>query len=402
VTRPATQATARPFRIELPEQRLEELQQRLEWARPATGLAGDGWAYGVDPEYLNELVAYWRDDYDWKAQAEILNGRPHFQVSLEGIPIHFLHVRSPHAAARPLILTHGWPMTFWDFRDVIDPLVHPEQHGGSPADACHVVVPSLPGYAFSSPLTVPGVTFSRTAELWQRLMVEVLGYDRFFAAGGDWGGLISSQLGHAHADAVAGIHLLSPLRLDGFNAERPWAQLLGTLMQHAPAADRDALLKWERRFISHLTVHTVDHQSLGVGLDDSPVGALAWLLERRRSWSDCDGEVERCFSRDELLTHTMLYWATGSMSSSLRLYAESNRVPWIPTHDGTPVVTVPTGVSLFRHDLPPGMDTEWLHDYYNLVGTYEHDRGGHFPMAEQPRLVVDDLRATFRGLRTDR
>ena len=387
------------FRPEISRAVLDDLDRRLVCSKPRPGLPGDGWTFGVEGAYLAELVDYWRDGYDWSVQLERINAFEHYRVVIDGIPIHFLHHRSRQPNALPLVLTHGWPWTFWDYRDTILPLADPESYGAEAVDAFDVIIPSLPGYGFSAPLQTAGVSFSRVADLWALLMRDVLGYERFGAAGGDWGGVVSAQLGHKYRDAVAGVHLFSPLRLDSFNVERPWAQLLGTLMDQAPAAQRAELLAWERRFISHLTVHTTDHQTLGHALEDSPVGTLAWLLERRRSWSDCDGQVEQAFTRDDLITHTMLYWATGTVTSAMRLYAESSRNPWVPSHGDDPTVPVPTGISLFRRDLPPGMSTGWLASYYNLLATYEHESGGHFPPSECPDVVVQDVRATFRTLR---
>jgi pimeloyl-ACP methyl ester carboxylesterase len=315
-------------------------------------------------------------------------------MELDGIPIHFIHVPGRGPAPIPLVLTHGWPWTFWDFRDLIVPLSDPGAVGGDPADAFDVVIPSLPGFAFSTPLTRPVAVWD-IADLWVQLM-ESLGYRRFGAHGGDLGALVTAQLGHKFTDRLLGIHIAPcPRRLDIWNVRRPWADLVaGTLPGDTEI--QDAVIAWEAKRVGHAVVQVLDPQTLAAGIHDSPAGLAAWLLERRRNWSDCAGDVERVFSQDDLLTSFMLYWATDSFATSARFYRDTWKGGWTPAHDRTPVIEAPTGVSLFRSDLPPGVSTDWIGSYFNLSFYREHPQGGHFAAAERPGDIVEDLRTFFR------
>jgi pimeloyl-ACP methyl ester carboxylesterase len=387
-----------PFEIEIPQSRLDDLRRRLESIHWAPDLENDDWRYGANGGYLRELVDYWVERYDWRAQERAINAHDQFRVQLDEIPIHFLHVRGRGPSPQPIILSHGWPWTFWDFEKVIGPLSDPAAHGGDPADAFDVVVPSLPGFGFSTPLERTGINWWRTADLWVSLMRNVLGYDRFFAHGGDWGSLITLQLGHRHADSVRGVHVTGAAPLDAFSGDRPWA-VGGLLESMAPGSEeRAAMLAWERRFASHVAVHHLDPQTLAFAMHDSPLGLCAWILERRRSWSDCGGDVETRFSKDELLTTMMIYWLTDSFVSSVRYYQEAGTHPWRPDHDRMPVVEVPSGITLFEPDKAPG-GLSWAHDYCDLRLMRVHPRGGHFAPAEEPALVVEDIRETFRPIR---
>lgn len=387
------------FEIRVPDAVLEDLRERLRRTRWAPDFANDDWSYGTNARTLRELVAYWLDGYDWRAEEAAMNRFPHWRVELDGVPVHFLRVPGRGPSPIPLILSHGWPWTFWDLHRVIGPLSDPAAHGGDPADAFEVIVPSMPGFGFSTPLAQTGVNFWTTAELWHRLMTEVLGFERYAAQGGDWGALTTTQLGHAHADSLYGIHLstLAPLSL--FDHERPWDITAGTL---APAglapAERERFLAWQRRIASHVAVQVLDPQTLAYGLHDSPVGLLAWLLERRRSWGDCRRGVVATFGRDFLLTTTMLYWVTESFVTSARFYAEAARNRWRPSHARTPLVGAPTGISTFRHDGTVGLGAG-MESLFHVVYSREHDEGGHFAPIEVPERIVDDVRATFRPFR---
>ena len=295
----------------------------------------------------------------------------------------------------PLILTHGWPWTFWDLHKVIRPLADPAAFGGDPADAFDVVVPSLPGYGFSTPLTTPGINFWRTADLWATLMHEVLGYKKFAAQGGDWGALVTSQLGHKYPQSLFGIHLNLAVSLDFITrrqlpAESEYGpdekQWYARIQEAAPTIS------------SHLAVQTADPQTLAYGMHDSPVSLCAWILERRRNWSDCGGNVERRFSKDDLLTTMMIYWVTESFVTSVRYYYEARRRPWTPAHTRTPVIEAPTGIAVFPKELliPP---KRWAEQYYNLKRWTVMTAGGHFAHAEEPEQLVQDVRAFFRQLR---
>lgn len=384
------------FRIAIDQQILDDLDRRLATTRFAPDFANAGWDYGVPASYLQGLVDDWRHRFDWRKQEAAINRFPHYRVELDGVPIHFLHIRGRGPSPIPLILTHGWPWTFWDFHKLIEPLTDPAAFGGDPADAFDVIVPSLPGFGFSTPLTRP-LPIWETADLWVRLM-DVLGYDRFAAHGGDFGVLVTEQLGHKYADRMLGIHLSPcPRRLDIWNVRRPWADLVTNSL--AAGALDDALIAWEEKKVGHAVAQMLGPQTLAMGMHDSPVGLAAWLLERRRNWSDCGGDVESVFSRDELLTSIMIYWCTNSFVTSARLYRDSWKQEWHPSHHRTPMVEAPTGVSLFRSDLPPGAAMGWMADYFNLHFLREHPRGGHFAAAEKPAIIIDDLRTFLSPLR---
>jgi hypothetical protein len=380
-----------PFQIQIPEDRLALLHDRLEtvvWADEAASAASDPWEYGVSGTYLRELAEYWLDGYDWRAQEAAMNRFPHVRGVIDGVTVHALVERGSGPSPVPLVLTHGWPWTFWDFAEVIEPLAHPERFGGDIADAFDVVVPSLPGAVFSSP-SRPGVGWRETAGLWVQLMA-VLGYERFGAHGGDSGAFASAQLAHEFADRVIGAHLTYPALLapptftrddfaldevDDFDRQRP--SVLNT---------------------THFLTHTFEPQTLAWALQDSPVGLAAWMLHRRREWSDCDGDVERRFSKDALLTSFSLWWLTGTVAGGLRFYADSFRQAWSPSHDRQPVLEAPTGIAVFPYELshvPRAVAERGA----NLVHWTRMPSGGHFAPAEEPGLVVDDLRAMFRPLR---
>ncbi|MGE0338145.1 MAG: epoxide hydrolase family protein [Gammaproteobacteria bacterium] len=386
---------AQPFRIDIPEQTLTDLHNRLARIRWARDYANDDWKYGANGDYLKELLAYWHDGYDWRRHEAEMNTFDHFKVDIEGMPIHFIHARGKGPRPMPLILSHGWPWTFWDLRHVIRPLADPASFGGDPADAFDVVVPSLPGFGFSTPLTTPGINFTRTADLWVKLMRDALGYDRFSAQGGDWGAFVASQLGHKYAQHLHGIHLSLSIPLDFITRQTTFAESDYASDEKQHFARNVEVVP---TIVSHLTVQTHDPQSLAYGMHDSPVALAAWIVERRRAWSDCGGDVERRFSKDDLLTTLMLYWVTESFVSSVRYYAEARHHPWQPSHARTPVVEAPTGIAIFPKELviPP---RRWAEQYYNLKRWQTMPAGGHFAHAEEPAALVQELRQFFRPLR---
>jgi microsomal epoxide hydrolase len=387
-----------PFTVAVPEERLARLMRRLADTEWAPDFANDDWAYGVEGTYLRELVDYWQHSYDWRAMERSINAFPQHRVELGGVPVHFIHQRGAGPRPLALILSHGWPWTFWDLSRVIGPLSDPAAYGGDQADAFDVVVPSLPGFGFSTPLTQPGWNFWRTADLWVQLMSDVLGYERFGAQGGDWGALVSAQLGHKYAGRVIGVHLTNAIPLDLFNRERPW-DLGGPIPADViDPGRRAALVARQRRIASHVAVHVCDPQTLGWALHDSPVGLLAWLLERRRAWGDCNGNVESRFPKDFMLTTAMIYWAGGGFVTSARYYREAAAYPWSPSHDRRPVVESPTGITFLAPDSGPG-PTAYHREYFNLTYHRSWPRGGHFAAWEEPDVVVEDIRATFRPLR---
>ncbi len=389
---------AEPFEIAIPEEKLSDLRTRLERINWAPDFDNDDWSYGVNGAYLKELADHWLHEYDWRAHEAEMNAFANFRVEIEGMPIHFVHERGKGPNPMPIILSHGWPWTYWDLRHVIGPLTDPGAYGADPADSFDVVVPSLPGFGFSTPLTTPGINFWRTADLWDTLMREVLGYERFAAQGGDWGALVTSQLGHKYADHVIGIHLTDAIALNMFNHDRPWVLGDPGYLQIKDAEVRRAGLARTRYYSSHVAVQVLDPQTLAFMAHDSPIGLCAWILERRRNWGDTGGDVESRFSKDDLLTTMMLYWATDAFVTSVRYYYEAGWNKWSASHDRTPVVEVPTGITFHGPEAPQGPSTQ-QREYWNLHHWDRHPAGGHFAPAEEPQAIVRGIRATFRDLR---
>jgi pimeloyl-ACP methyl ester carboxylesterase len=389
-----------PFEIAVPEDVLADLRDRLARTRLPQAFPDDGWTYGTDIAYLRELVDYWLHPYDWRKQEAELNRLDNFRVTIDDVPLHFVHTSGKGPKPLPLILSHGWPWTFWDCRHVIGPLTDPAAHGGEPDDAFDVVVPSLPGFVFSSPLPRPRIDWQDTSDLWARLMTDVLGYERFGAFGGDWGRAITLQLGHRYAERVIGVHVAGTHRLAVWNADdRPW-DIFGPLPAGLPSDVREVAVATQRRYASHVTVQVIDPLTLAAALHDSPAGLCSWLLERRRNWSDCSGNVETRFSKDELLTQTMLYWATDCFADTARFYHYASERRWTPDHDRRPIVEAPTGVTVFLRDNRLPRSDEQLRAEWNLHFRRDHERGGHFCAAEEPQAIIQDLRDFFRPLRT--
>lgn len=388
---------AEAFEIAISNEVIADLKRRLQATRWPSDMSNDDWSYGVNAAYLQPLVEYWAHEYDWASQQKEINRFDHYRVTIDDVPIHFIKHPGKGPRPIPIVLTHGWPWTFWDYRYVIEPLADPEKYGGDPADAFDVIVPSLPGFGFSTPLTRTGINFWRTADLWHQLMTDVLGYPRYAAQGGDWGALVTTQLGHKYAEALYGIQVSAPMQLDVFGSQRPYDLLGQTFSQLPPdlAAHATAV---ERRLASHVTTHMLDPQTLAYAMNDSPTGQLAWLLERRRAWSDCNGDPLSRFSRDDLLTCATIYWVTESFHTTARFYAEAARSPWRPAHDRKPMCEAPSGISLFRGD-GAALFGDAMVSNYNLHHLSEHDSGGHYAPMEEPQALIDDIRCTFRALR---
>jgi len=380
-----------PFVIQIPQDRLDVLDERLRSAEWADEPPEDvGWLYGVPGTDLREIVDHWRRAYDWRSHEALMNRWPHVRGVIDGVTVHALHERGSGPSPVPLVLTHGWPWTFWDFAKVIEPLAHPERFGGDPADSFDVIVPSLPGSIFSSPAG-SGIGWQQTAGLWVKVMAK-LGYPRFGAHGGDSGAFVTAQLAHAFPDSLIGAHLTFPALL---------SHPLGSESRNDFAADEVDLFDGRRPMeegMTHFMVHTIEPQTLAWALQDSPTGLAAWMLHRRRAWSDCDGEVQRRFSLDELITSFALYWLTGTVGGSLRFYAESFRLPWAPIHDRKPTLQAPTGMAVFPRELAH-VPRRIAEEHANLVHWTRMSSGGHFAAAEEPELLVEDLRAFFRPLR---
>lgn len=382
----------KPFKIAVPWEVIEDLHERLARTRWTGDFANDDWAYGANAAYIRDLAGYWREGYDWRAREASMNGLPQFRTEVDGLPIHFVHIRGKGPHTRPLLLSHGWPWTFWDFHKIVGPLTDPAAYGGDPVDAFDVVLPSLPGFGFSTPLTVPGINWWKTADLWVTLM-EQLSYPSFGVHGGDVGAFISAQLGHKHAQRITGVHLTTPGMLT-FMTGQGWSEAdYGA--DEARHAERMRQVRASET--GHFVVQSTKPQNLAVAFGDSPAGLLAWLVDKRRNWGDCHGDIESRFSKDDLVDNAMLYWATSSYHTSARYYYEGAHHPWQPSHDRLPVVQAPTAIAVFPAELTfaPRRSAE---AYYNLKRWTEMPAGGHFAAMEEPELLVDDLRGFFRDL----
>jgi microsomal epoxide hydrolase len=379
----------RPFTIRVPDAVLADLKARLAMARFPDPLQGDGWSHGADVGYVKQLAAYWRDRFDWRAQERALNAFEQFTTNIDGLTIHFIHRRSKQPNAFPLLITHGWPGSFVEFTKIIGPLTDPVAYGGRPEDAFDVVIPSIPGFAFSDKPREPGYAPARIAAIEAKLM-ERLGYRRYGAQGGDWGSIISTQVALNDAPHVAGLHInmcTGPAPADG----DPNAGL--------SEAEKDRL-KLRQAFQAEETgyqqIQGTKPQTIGMALNDSPIGLAAWIVEKFRTWCDCEGNPERIFTKDELLTNIMLYWVTQTAASSARIYYESRHAA--PAPGGPRRVEVPTACADFPREVI-WSPRRWLEPRYHITRWTEMPRGGHFAAFEQPGLLVDDVRAFFRTVR---
>ena len=377
------------FSPDISKEALNLLKKRLLDTRWPHTIGGDDWAYGVPNEWLREMVDYWANTWSWEKVAQEISRYEHFKVEIEGISIHFLRSKGTKSNSIPIILTHGWPWTFWDFREVITPLSSPKEKGSPSFD---VIVPSLPGFGFSTPLTHAGVDVPTVAYLWNKLMTEVLGYESYAAHGGDWGSLITAHLGHAYSENVIGVHLGLPVVPGLIRSELPDHYWIPEEKELRDRADEAApSLK------SHLAVHTNDPHTLAHALIDSPVGTAAWLWERRYNWSDNKGDIESVFSREDLCTNASLYWCTGAITSSLRMYFEHFNKPWPLAHDRQPVIESPTAYAIFPKDVVM-LPKKIAEEKTNLLRWTVMPAGGHFGAAEQPSLLVNDIQETFSQL----
>jgi epoxide hydrolase len=378
-------APIEPFRVAVPDAHLDELQFRLRRTRWPDAQPDAGWDYGIPLDYVQEVCGYWAESYDWRRLEQTLNGFEQFRTTIDGLGVHFLHVRSPHPDAFPLVITHGWPGSVVEFLDVIGPLTDPTAHGGDAADAFHVVCPSLPGYGFSDRPTQRGWGVERTARAWAVLM-DRLGYDRYGAQGGDWGSFVSTALAAHDPGHCAGLHL--NLVVAGPSPED---------LEDLTDAERDGLDAadhYDQIDSGYAKQQMTRPQTLAYGLADSPAGQAAWILEKFWSWTDCDGHPEHVITRDELLDNVMLYWVTNAATSSARLYWESFRGRR-PTE-----VTIPTGFAVYPAEIVPPVRTWVERTFHDVRHWAEYDRGGHFAAFEVPDTFVADLRTCFREHRT--
>lgn len=376
-----------PFRVHVDDSVLEDLHSRLAGTRFPDQIEGTGWEYGAPVDYLRELVEYWRDEYDWRTQEARLNELAHFRTRIDGQSIHFVHARSEHPDALPLLIPHGWPGSIVEFLDVIPRLTDPEAHGGAAVDAFHVIAPSLPGYGFSEPTRTRGWDLERIARAFMELM-QRLGYARYGAQGGDWGAQITTRIGALDPEHCAAIHLNMPIA-------RPPDEPVP--LTDEEKADLAAMARFQREEGGYAQEQGTKPQTLGMGLNDSPAGLLAWIVEKFRTWSDCDGHPENVFTRDQLITNVMLYWVTQTITSSARLYWETmHGGAWDAAPD---FVAVPTGVARYPKEEILRFPRAWVERHYNVTHWAVMPRGGHFAAMEQPELFVDDLRKFFRTVR---
>jgi pimeloyl-ACP methyl ester carboxylesterase len=382
----------RPFRIAIPQEDIDDLQRRLGATRWPSEIPGAGWSRGVPLEYLKELAEYWRTSYDWRAAEARLNEFPQFTTEIDGVDVHFLHVRSPEPDARPLILSHGWPSSIAEFLDVIKPLTDPRSYGGDPSQAFHLVIPSLPGFGFSGPVTEPGWDVGRIARAWIELMHQ-LGYERYAVHGGDLGVWISLTMAAMDSEHVDGAHvnfLVTPPSGDPAELAGLSEQDMGRL---------GMLMGWAVEQSGYMKIQATRPQTLAYALTDSPVGQLAWIVEKFWEWTDSEKVPEDAVSREQLLTNISIYWLTATAGSSAQLYFEmADQLPTAATPPPLPPpLPVPLAVAVYPHDASLPIRSLAEPRFPNIVQWSEFDRGGHFPAMEEPDLFVQDLRA-FTGV----
>ncbi|MCC5979002.1 MAG: epoxide hydrolase [Salinarimonas sp.] len=383
-------AQPRPFTLSVPEEAIADLRQRLQRARLPDTAPGAGWAHGTDLDYMREIVSYWSDRFDWRAQEERLNRLPQFAVGIDGIDLHFIHVAGRGPDPHPLLLSHGWPGSVFEFLDIIPMLTDPAAFGGDPADSFTIVAPSLPGYTLSFQPGQRRFAVEEIAACFARLMQEVLGYERFGAQGGDWGSFVTARLGHSHAQLISGIHLnMMPIR-----------RAPDTIPDDAAAHERaygKELAEFLKEETGYQWIQGTRPQTLAYALNDSPTGLAAWIIEKFRNWSDGGGDPEGAIGRDAMLANISLYWFTQCIGASFWPYYARMHGPW-PIPPGEPV-SVPTGYCQFPREIlrPPRSLAE--HAFSDIRRWTEMERGGHFAAMEQPEALAREIRAFFRPLR---
>jgi pimeloyl-ACP methyl ester carboxylesterase len=378
-----------PFTLNIAEDAIADLRARLARTRFPDQAPGPAWAYGTDVAYLRELVEYWRTGFDWRAEEARLNAFPQYKIPLHGTDLHFLHVPGQGPNPFPLLLLHGWPGSVFEFMELIPRLTHPARFGGDPADSFTVVAPSLPGYGLSFQPGQRRFGAEEIADCLADLMANVLGYRRFAAQGGDWGAFVASRLGFAHPDRLIGIHInLLAVRRDPKMLADP-----------TPEEQRflDELTVWLKEETGYQWIQGTRPQTLAFGLTDSPAGLAAWIVEKFRAWSDCGGNVETVFTKDQLLADIGLYWFTGAIGSSFWPYYARMHGPW-PVPEGK-TVDVPTGYCQFPAEIlrPPRSVAARI--YTDIRRWSVMPRGGHFAAMEQPEALAQEVRAFFRPLR---
>ena len=380
-----------PFSIQIEDEILSDLRERIRHTRWPDQAPGNAWEQGTDLGYLKQLLAYWADEFDWRAQERELNAVNQFRANLDGVHIHFVHEPARHGHGIPLILTHGWPSTFVELLPLVPLLTDPHTHGID-GPAFNVVIPSLPGYGFSERPRQVGVNYQHVAGLWHRLM-RGLGYERYGAQGGDFGAGIATFMALNNPEPMIGVHL-SNLEITPYTG--PGARPLS-------AAERTYLDRneafWQAEY-GYKAIQSTKPQTLGYALNDSPAGLAAWILEKWRSWADSRGNLDECVSRDFLLTTLTLYWVTQTITSSMRDYFDNDNRRFRITLGPQEFVDVPTGIAVFANNFvdegtPP---REWAERLYNVRRWTPMPRGGHFASAEEPELLARDIAAFFAGL----
>ncbi|QHV93681.1 epoxide hydrolase family protein [Spirosoma endbachense] len=377
-----------PFSINIPQLTLDDLRERLIRTRWPDEVDDANWDYGTNRAYLQELVHYWHDVFNWREQEAMLNQFHQFKTTIYGFGIHFIHERGKGPNPIPILLTHGWPDSFLRMYKLIPLLTDPEKYGGRAEDSFDVVVPSIPGYGFSDRPREKGFTSGRVADLFTRLMTDSLGYSRFGAHGGDWGSSITEQLAFTHPASLIGIHL----------TDIPYHHLF-TVKPEELTPEEQAYLKagqaWQMQEGAYALIQSTKPQTLAYGLNDSPAGLLAWIIEKFQRWSDSDGVLERRFTKEELLTNATIYWVTETINSSIRLYYEAQHQPPYSTTERT---EVPFGIALFPKDLIPPPRT-FADRFFNVQRWTTMPKGGHFAALEEPELLAKDIQSFFRPLR---
>ncbi len=379
-----------PFKVEVPEAVLQDLKDRLDRTRWPDEIPDSGWDYGTNLGYIKGLVEYWRTEFDWRSQERLINSFAHFKADVDGLGIHFIHEKGKGPNPMPLVITHGWPGTFFEMYKVIPMLSDPASHGGDPADSFDVVAPSMPGYGFSDASDKRGLDINAIADIWAELMSDVLGYDQFAVQGGDWGARVTGRLGQSHGDKVIGIHTTST------TSPTPY---LGPGTPELSEAEKGMLQQRERWLADeggYSHIQSTKPQTLSYGLNDSPAGLAAWIVEKYRRWSDCAGDVESRFTKEELLTTVTIYWVTQSINSSTRLYFEAFNKAW--NMEEGEKIRVPVGVAAFPKENTVPV-REWAERSYNIQHWTDMPSGGHFAALEEPARLVEDIRDFFRGLR---
>ncbi|MEC0265733.1 epoxide hydrolase [Paenibacillus anseongense] len=376
------------FHIHVSDEILDDLTYRLHHTCWPDQIENAGWERGTELSYLKSLISYWKEHYDWRAQETQLNRLSQFCCNIDGIDVHFVHERGKGPNSMPIILTHGWPDSYLRYQKIIPLLTDPASYGGNPEDSFDVIVPSLPGFGFSSHPKHAGVNSFRVSEMWAKLMTEELGYRKFAAAGGDIGSGVTRYLAANHPELLYGIHLTDIGIKRNLMASSDQAKLTEEELQYKKSAS-----EWIAQEGGYMSVQSTKPQSLAYGLTDSPVGLAGWIVEKYRAWSDCNGNLQQKFNEDELITHIMLYWVTNTIGSSARMcYENSHSLPPLGYID------VPTGIALFPADilLPP---KEWAVRNLNVIHWASLPRGGHFTAMEEPELLAQDIRNFYRTFR---